>query len=188
MEELSDKKLIILYLKKREGKALEILINRYLKPIYNFIFRLTNDQEEAEDLTIETFLKMWKNLRRFNLKKNFRGWLFTVAKNTTFDFFRKKKEYSFKDLSFFDENFEEKIPSEVSLEEEINQNYNLKILEEEIRKLPLHYRVVLFLRYNDHLSLPEISEILEKPLNTIKSWHFRALKILKTNISQKFDN
>jgi len=188
MEELSDKELIILYLKKHEERALEILINRYLKPIYNFIFRLTNNQQEVEDLTIETFLKMWKNLKRFNLKKNFRSWLFTIAKNTTFDFFRKKKAYPFSYLSFFDENFEEKIPSEISLEEEINQDYNLKILEEEMKRLPLNYRLVLFLRYNDHLSFSEISEILERPVNTIKSWHFRALKILKKNISQKFDN
>ncbi|MGE4554883.1 MAG: RNA polymerase sigma factor [Candidatus Paceibacterota bacterium] len=185
MEELSDKELINFYLKKGEQKALEVLIGRYLKPTYNFILRFTRSPADSEDLTIETFLKMWKNLKKFNPSKDFRVWLFTIAKNTTFDFFKKrKKEYSFSDYYFFDENFEEKIPSDFSLEEKINNDYQYQLLEKEIKKLPLNYQMVLALYYNDHLSFKEISEVFQKPLNTIKSWHHRALKILK----KKFQN
>ncbi len=187
MENLKDEELISLYFQDKE-EALEILVSRYLKPVYNFIYRLTNGSVETEDLTEETFIKAWKNLRKFNRKKNFKTWLFTIAKNTVIDFFKKKKETPFSFINSFSEDketYEEKIISKsLSLEEIVNQDFNQKILEEALKKLPLNYQMVLFLHYNDHLTFQEISEIFQKPLNTVKSWHFRALRLLKEILPQ----
>jgi RNA polymerase sigma-70 factor (ECF subfamily) len=86
----SDEKLITDYLRGDE-KSLEILIKRYLKPIYSFTFRFVRDGQEAEDITQEVFVKMWRNLKKFKKNERFKNYLFTIAKNTCFDFLRKKK-------------------------------------------------------------------------------------------------
>ena len=78
-----------------DNAAFEKLLKRYLKSVYNFIYRLASDREVAEDLTQETFVKVWKNLRRFDQTKSFKVWIFTIAKNTAYDFLKKKKTIPF---------------------------------------------------------------------------------------------
>jgi RNA polymerase sigma-70 factor (ECF subfamily) len=89
---IHDEKLVEAYL-KGDKRALEILIKRYLKAIYNFAYKYVG-KEEAEDVTQEVFLKMWRNLKKFKKEKNFQSWLWTIARNTCFDFLRKKKKIS----------------------------------------------------------------------------------------------
>ena len=86
----SDEQLINNYLKGDE-KSLEILIHRYLKPIYNFVYRYVNNKQEAEDVTQEVFVKTWRNLKKFKRNKSFKTWIFSIAKNTAIDSFKKKK-------------------------------------------------------------------------------------------------
>lgn len=80
MNNTSDEQLISDFL-KGDYASLEILINRYLKSVYNFIFHLINNQQQAEDLTQETFIKVWKNLKKFNLNKNFKAWVYTLGRH-----------------------------------------------------------------------------------------------------------
>jgi len=199
----SDKQLINNYLKGDE-KSLEVLIERYLKPIYSFAYRYANSQQEAEDITQEVFVRMWRNLKKpalslskgFNPKKGkFSTWIFSIAKNAAIDSLRKKKTLSFSDFftkkeSVFGEKGEksESVIEEVladpgPLPEEILQRaQDAKVLDSAIKKLPLHYRTILFLYYNDHFNFREIAEILEEPLNTVKSRHRRGLIMLKKEI------
>ncbi len=93
----SDQKLIANYLAGDE-KSLEILINRYLRPIYSFVYRHVGNGEVAEDITQEVFVKVWRNLKKFDQNKSFKTWIFTIAKNTSFDFFKKKKAIPFSEL------------------------------------------------------------------------------------------
>ena len=65
----SDEQLIFNYLKGDE-KSLEILIKKYLKAIYNFVYRYVENSQEAEDITQETFVKAWRNLKKFNPQKS----------------------------------------------------------------------------------------------------------------------
>lgn len=70
MLDYSDAQLIAAYLKGDE-KAFEILVKRYLKPIYSFIYKNIGNPEAAEDITQETFVKVWKNLKKFKHDKKF---------------------------------------------------------------------------------------------------------------------
>ena len=92
--ETSDKKLIQEFLRGKE-EAFSVLVNRYLKMTYNFLFQITKDKSVIDDLTQVTFLKVWKNLKKFDQEKKFKTWLFTIAKNTAFDHFKKKKTIPF---------------------------------------------------------------------------------------------
>jgi RNA polymerase sigma-70 factor (ECF subfamily) len=172
-----DKELIEKYLKGDE-KALESLISKYLKPVYSFIFGYVQNQQDAEDLTQETFLKMWRNLKKFKKEKNFENWLFTIAKNTCFDFLRKKR----KNLILNAENLEIVADLAPSLLEKMEKESLLEKLKKEIENLPFKMKEVINLHYNFNLNFREISEILREPMNTVKSRHKRAISKLKRSI------
>jgi RNA polymerase sigma-70 factor (ECF subfamily) len=177
----SDQQLIADYLNGDE-ESLEVLIKRYLKPIYSFVFRYVGDSQEVEDITQEVFVKTWRNLKKFDRKKSFKTWIFTIAKNTSIDWLRKKKTIPFSEF----ENKEgrnvllETVADTAPLPHEFFGRANIvQKLTSAIEKLLPKYRMVLFLRYNDHFTFREIAEILEGSLNTIKSRHRRALILLK---------
>ncbi|MDD3486945.1 MAG: RNA polymerase sigma factor [Candidatus Moranbacteria bacterium] len=161
--------------------AFSEIVDDYLKPIYNFTYRLVGDKDTAEDLTQDTFVKAWKNLDRFDRSKSFKTWLFAIAKNTTYDWFKKKKEISFS--CFSDEegnNPIENISSGEDLPDEILERSGLaEEMEKVLQKLPVHYRAILLLRYKEEFSLHEIAEILDEPYNTVKSRHQRGLGKLR---------
>jgi RNA polymerase sigma factor (sigma-70 family) len=164
-----------------DDASFELLLKRYLKPIYNFLFQLTGDRSALDDLTQIIFVKAWKNLRRFDQSRSFKTWLYSIAKNTAYDFLKKKKSTPF---SFFENsdgyNKLEEIEEDKILPDEILDRKNLiSELEQKINNLPKNYRLILLLHYKDDLTLMEIAEILNAPYNTVKSQHQRALISLK---------
>lgn len=167
-----------------DDAAFEQLVKKYLKPIYNFLYQLTGDFSVVDDLTQETFIKVWKNMHRFDNKRSFKTWVFTIAKNTAYDYFKKKKTIPFS--RFLDEegkNKLEDIADEDILPDEILMKNEVKLeLDKKLKELPEKYRLVLTLRYQEDFSLMEISQILNIPYNTAKSNHSRALKILREKI------
>ncbi len=211
----SDQKLIVDYLKGDE-KSLEILIHRYLKPIYGFVYRYVGSKQQAQDITQEVFVKAWRNLKKFDPQRSrfailrgwqnkspaphrtclprtklalvrgsgagFKTWIFSIAKNTAIDFLRAKKEIVFSELDAPDgENtFADNIVDSSPLPPELIEREDIKqALAGAMEKISPSYRPVLYLRYNDHFTFREIAEILEEPLDTIKSRHRRALIKLK---------
>jgi RNA polymerase sigma factor (sigma-70 family) len=187
MENLSDQQLISAFLKGNQD-ALEILISRYLQPIYGFICQFAKNSADAQDITQEVFIKVWRNLKEFDRKKSFKSWLYTIAKNSAIDFLRLKKNITFTDLNTgtVDFNLEEAIPDPAPLPSEIWDRKNLAgELEQILKELPLNYRLVVIMHYNAQLTFQEISEILNKPLNTVKSQHLRAISHLRAFFSKK---
>lgn len=164
------------------------IMGLYLKPIYNFLHRLVGDRDVAEDLTQETFVKAWKKLKRFDQKRSFKTWLFTIAKNTAFDWLKKKKEIPFS--SFTDEEGEswlENVADENILPDEILERSDItEELDAILQKIPVHYRAILLLHYKEDFSLHEIAEILGEPYNTIKSRHQRGIARLKKAFNEKY--
>ena len=186
-----DQQLIADYLQGDEA-SLELLIKRYLKPIYSFIYRYVENAQDAEDATQEVFVKVWKHLEKFDQSKSFKTWIFSIAKNTAIDFLKKKKAIPFSEFSarggsaFGGENEDggniiadtfadtAKLPQEIFERKEIVQMLELTIAE-----LSPKYRAVLSLRYNNDFNFREIAETLGEPINTVKSRYRRALIMLK---------
>ncbi|MFH0803783.1 MAG: sigma-70 family RNA polymerase sigma factor [Candidatus Tagabacteria bacterium] len=186
MENYNDQELIYDYLKKGDEKSLEILIQRHLKPVYGFAYRYVGNAQEAEDITQDVFVKVWKNLKKFDGQKSFKAWIFTIAQNTSLDFLKKKKAMQFSDLeNESGENalVEKFIDSSPLPDEFLEQKGIREIFIKAAGKLFPKYRRVLFLRHEENLTFREIAETLGEPLNTVKSRHRRALIALKKLLS-----
>ncbi len=181
-----DRQLIYDYLKKGDEKSLEILIQRYLKPVYGFAYRYVGNVQEAEDIAQDVFVKVWKNLKKFKQEKNFKTWVFTIAKNTAFDFLRKKKAITFSELGNeeSESNILKKFIDPSLLPDELLEQKGIReIFVKAVGKLFPKYRKVLLLRHEENLTFREIAETLDEPLNTVKSRHRRAVIALKKLLS-----
>lgn len=181
MVNFSDLQLVENYLAGDE-EFLKLLIERYTNSIFAFVCRYVKDEDIAEDVVQDVFIKMWKHLDSFDRTKNFKVWLYSIAKNTALDFLKKRRLLSFSAISE-DEVFDVKdlspLPNEI-----LRKADEGKILKAALEKLPSLYREILLLYYKDDFNFREIAEVTRKPINTVKSIHFRAMKMLKKLLSK----
>lgn len=163
---------------------IEQLIKQHLKSVYNFVYRIAGNRSEAEDITQEVFIKVWRNLGKFKPEQNLKPWIFAIARNTTLDSLRKRKNISFSRLDSDDQSFEETLSDMEDLPDEIFMRKELaKELEEALSKIRPDFKEIILLRYMEDLNFEEISEIVGKPLNTVKSHHRRALSAIRKIIT-----
>lgn len=163
--------------------SLKVLIDKHTTSIYNFTSRFVG-LDQAKDTTQDIFIKVWRNLKSFDgSKAQFKTWLFTIARNTITDYLRKKKSLSFSSLG--EDNFiEETIEDDTPLPDEVFQKLQDKeMLNKVLEEIPLLYKEVLMLHYQEDMTFKEIGEVLGKPLNTVKSYHQRALILLKKRLA-----
>lgn len=180
-EILADKKLIQQYLAGDE-KSLEILIKRYLKPIYGFVYKNVGNATDAEDITQDVFVKIWKNIKKFDQSKEFKPWIFQIAKNASIDFLRKKKSIPFSKFEN-DKGFNALISNMAAAPFNLLEVLNNKgVLAAATEGLPVEYKRVITLYHNDGLNFREISELFSQPINTVKSRYRRAIATLRKNI------
>lgn len=185
----NDSKLVSLYLDGNE-EALKELVSRYLTPIYNFSYRLSGNKDEANDITQDTFIKIWKNLKKYKPEKKFSTWIFTIAKNTTFDWLRKRKSDLFSNIKINDnedsDEYEKNIPDTELLQHEIFEKDEMKRqVEEALDILSIEEKTVVILHNSEEMSFEEISLLVKKPMNTTKSQYRRSLIKMKTYLSSK---
>ena len=156
-----------------DEKALEALFRRYFRQIYAFIYKYAGGAKDAEDITQKTFLKAWRNLKKFDTNKSFKTWLFAIAKNMAIDFLRKKKDVLLSEA----ETLINPALSPMALSEKTEKFHNLVLA---VGKLPQKYSEIISLRYNSGFSFAEIARFLGEKLNTIKSRHRRGILMLKS--------
>ena len=182
--EHSDNELIAAYLKGDE-ESLSILFKRHLNSALIFCRSLVGESD-AEDAVQETFVKVWRNLKKFDPHKKFKTWLLTIAKNTCLDALRKKRPIVFSDFENDEgENaFIESLADDAPLAPELT---DALLSAEKIRAVLLTLspknRIVLEMHYYDEMTLQEIADIMSESVNTIKSRYRRALSSLKNELS-----
>lgn len=185
---ITDIELINSY-KEGNQNALKILIERYTSPLYNFIARIAH-QSDAEDILANTFIKVWKNLNNFDIEKSsFKTWIFTIAKNTATDSLRKKRFLLFSEIKNInqDENlnsFIDTLPDENPLPSEIiDKLEDINNLNKVLNEMKEEQKEIMILHYQEDMTFNEISKVLNKPLNTVKSIHYRALLYLRNKLT-----
>lgn len=180
---IRDYHLIRSALDNHDRNAYSELMSNYRDSIYFMLLKMTNNKDDAEDLTIEAFGKAFKKLEQYTPEYAFSTWLFKIASNNCIDFIRRKKQrvYSL-DKEFNDEAGTEmaaKIPSDsLDPEEEMIRTQKIIILRGLVDRLKPHYRILIELRYFKEYSYDEIAEELNLPLGTVKAKLFRARDLL----------
>ena len=177
----TDQNLIAEYLKGDET-AFEALIKRYLNLIYGYAFRFVKDQQTAEDITQDVFLKIWKNVKKVDKNKSFKAWIYTIAKNTALDFIKKKKAVPFSKFEneLGQNMLVDKLADPSHLPDKIAEmSWNKNMFVEALKNLSFEYQLVLSLYYYQYLNFKEIAQVLGESVNTIKSRHRRGLVLLR---------
>lgn len=151
-----------------DEKAAEILINRYYTAILHYCKRHCHSLEKAEDLTQETFLKLFKNLSGYKGKKRFRAYLYTIANHLCIDESRKIQLYSLE--------YEEEIRYECDEMRQIEDNSEVNYL---INALSPEQREAVILRFGEQLEFREIAKIMGCKVRTAQSRVRNALKIMR---------
>ena len=171
-------------------KVFSQLIDTYKDMVYGLAYRMSNNPQEAEDISQEAFLHTYQSLARFNPSYKFSTWLYQITLNIVRDKF-KKKEIDYVSLDTPIETDDSEFyhqPADLTNNPEqiISQKENLKTIQRAIYSLPLKYKEVIVLRHLQDLSYIEISNILKLPQGTVKVRLYRAReqlkKILETSI------
>ncbi len=163
----------------KQGKqaAFKALLNHYWNDIYRFQFSKTNDENKAEDITIQTFSRAFDKIDLYKDSYNFKTWLLSISKNLQIDELRKtKKELLTIDPVF---NYTQDITDDApSPEDQLIIEQNLSQLLAHIKLLKPHYQKVIHLRYFQELTYKEIAAELNEPINNVKVKLLRAKKLL----------
>ena len=167
--------------KENNQNAFSFLLNFYWDDVYKFQLKRTNNEINAEDITIESFAKAFEKINTYNQKFVFKTWLITISKNLHIDQLRKNKNNF--DLNQLNENIQIK-ESSPSPEDNLINEQKLKSLKSKINKLKPHYKEVIELKCFNELSYKEISIKLNQPINNIKVKVLRAKKFLFQLISE----
>jgi RNA polymerase sigma-70 factor (ECF subfamily) len=138
-----------------ETEAYAILVRRYQKPIFNLMFRMTSSDEDAMDLTQETFVRAYEKLEQFKTSRPFFPWLYTIGMNLARDFQRKLKT---------SRAAVEALSADPNPVADSRQNPGYGVEEERVghllQKLPPDYREALILRFHEGLSVTELASAL----------------------------
>ena len=155
------------------------LVEKYREPVQTFILGIIPQAQDAEDICQETFDKAFRNLATYNSRWAFSTWLFTIAQNTSLDYYRKKKSTPppLNNLDCLDGD-SEIIDHAQSPEENLITNQTFDKLINAIKALDPKYRKVAELRFIQEFAYEEIARELSLPINTVKTRISRVKKLL----------
>jgi RNA polymerase sigma-70 factor (ECF subfamily) len=171
-------------LERGDQSAYAELMNKYRDTLYFMMLKMTNNPQDADDMTIEAFGKAFRNLKQYTPEYAFSTWLFKIATNNCIDFIRKNRNTNYMKFSSSGEQegtdgFQETITDEMpDPEEAFIRSQKAATLREIVEKLKPHYRLLIQMRYFDEKSYDEIATELELPLGTVKAQLFRAREFL----------
>ncbi len=164
--------------------AFERIVHEYTHPVYRFVFRLVGNREAAEDLTQDTFVKLWKTARQYDPARSLRAWIFTIARNTVYDFLRTKRHVQMRDLILEGEESvdalcidDAPLPDARFAAREVEE-----MVHGALQKLSYAARSVVMLHIHEGLTFDEIALVVDAPMNTVKSQYRRALLSLKREL------
>lgn len=165
----------------KEGNqaAFRFLLNLYWLEVYFFLLKRIKNENEAEDIAIQTFSKAFDKIDTFDDKYVFKTWLIAISKNVHIDLLRKKNSSIFIETT---KEQEEKvylvIDENPTPEDKIIRDQNLAKLLKDIKQLKPKYQEVIQLRYFQELSYKEISKQINEPMSNVKVKLLRAKKLL----------
>lgn len=176
-----------------DNSAFHELVGQHKKKIYYLAYDITGNHQEAEDISQEVFIKMFRSLKKFRRDAKMSSWLYQITVNASIDSLRKKSSKPKRSIDEFDQlNIQEGIASSgshnfdpvISTESTQIQNH----ISQALQKISPKERTVFVMRHYNDLKLNEIAEVLNITVGTVKSLLFRAIKKLRKELSSYMGN
>jgi len=170
-----DNTLISTVLEKKHW-AFTIFYNEVVDHFYSYLkANFSISETEMQDIISNTFIKIWNNLDSFDAEKwNFNSWIWTILRNTTKDFFKKRKDFLFSDFEYTNSDWEtmkleDTIQDETDNLDVLENEYKLEQIKKAMENLKLPERELIYLRYTEWKSLKEIANIV-----WLEEWNVRV--------------
>jgi RNA polymerase sigma-70 factor (ECF subfamily) len=179
-------KLLIQRAQKGDHDAFATLVDEHQRYVYNLALRVVKDENEALDLTQETFVRAWTALPNFKGQSQLRTWLYRIVTNLCYNRLPNLRR-SLNDLG---DDVMEEIPATKTATpaHEFESNETKRHLHQAIENLDENYRLLITLRYQSELSYEEIASTLNLPLGTVKTGIFRAKEQLRKKLVKLEDS
>src|SRR5215217_7816761 len=158
----------------REDLSFDEIFESYHERIYNCIYRLVGNPEEAHDLTQETFLRAFAGLPKIDGELKVGPWLYRIATNLCMDQLRRKKLIRWEPWDLFTSMFHPRQVARDNPEQDAVRQESRELVQIVLEKLSPKYRMCLVLREYDGLSCQEIAEVMGTTRSAVKSLLFRA--------------
>lgn len=160
----------------------------HIRPLYHFAFRLTNDEDDANDLVQDTFLKAYRFINSFERGSNSKAWLFRILKNSFINNYRKNsKEPSQIDYEEAETFLNTGISSwseSIDLRDKLFRGLVGDEITNALNLLPVDFKTVIILCDIEEFSYEEIAKITDIPVGTVRSRLHRARKLLKDQLAE----
>jgi len=171
---LSLDRCLIERIKQGDLEAFDELYRRYLKPIYGYVYRRVNHRGDAEDITQDVFVRVFRHIKDFRDEASFATWLYLIAKNEILRFFRKQTQLRrlLKESHLYQER-------KSSFIEDIEREHSIFLLHQAIKSLPLRQREAVILHGLKEVSFSGVSLALGESKKAAKSTYYRAIRNLR---------
>ena len=158
----------------------------HIEALKTFAYHLTYNEEDANDLVQETYLKAYRFIDKYHEGTNAKAWLFKILKNAYINEYRKKSKQptkvDFEDIVSYHDTDDDRISGYMDLREEIFQSMMGDEVTTAINALPVDFRTVILLCDIEGFTYEEIAKIIDVPIGTVRSRLFRARNMLKENL------
>jgi RNA polymerase sigma-70 factor, ECF subfamily len=162
------------------------LYQKYHQDVFQFLFYMVRNKEQAEDLVQEVYIRVFKSYNRFEGKSSQKTWLFSIARNVAIDFFRKQKGWKDRILEKFDWSTSQ-VKDEFPIPDEIaEQKEEIKNIYKCLEYCTVDQRAVIILRFFHDLSISETAEALSWSESKVKTTQHRSIKLLKKHMEMLF--
>ena len=178
---MEDKEILEKFAKEESRNvAFNQLVRKYQQKVYWHIRKMVIDHDDADDLTQEVFIKVWKHLENFRQDAQLYTWLYRIATNECLNFLKSKKRKFFLPINDVEAELTAKIDQADNLS---GDEIQLK-LQKALLKLPDKQRLVFNMKYYDDLKYEEISEILGTSVGALKASYHLAVKKIEEYVTK----
>lgn len=168
-----------------DTNAFTVLVDRYKDLVFTLALRMVKNREEAEEVSQDTFIKVYKSLNRFKGDSKFSTWIYRVAYNTCLDRLKKNKRQEY--TVAIDEYTEHQVKTLENALDALEEQEKQLAIKKCLEMLPSEDSFILTLYYFEELSLDEISKITGLKPNNVKVKLFRSRKKLATILKQHLE-
>jgi RNA polymerase sigma-70 factor (ECF subfamily) len=170
---LQDEARLVQLARAGDADAFAQLYDAYVERVYRYVYFRVTDNETAEDLTSQVFLKAWENLGRYRPGGPFLAWLYTIAHNTVIDHYRTRKP------TVPLEEVASLIVQKDDLEDHMELQFNVEILRTALQQLTPDQQQVLMMRFIAEMSTEEVARAMGKREGAVRALQMRALHTLE---------